>query len=166
MLTCDLDLNDSSPIFLHDTDSWWCTTIPSLVTNSAAVQKIPSGQSPNTRTDRWTQWFHYTPQTLLWGHNQEKLSCVTALFYWLQAVVEKSIVFSWILTVTHMERRGTFCAKTLHIFKFHINYTSNTWCLCTPNSLLLILSMLHSFSFKVFQWRNKWVHVWATYIQR
>ena len=44
-LHCVLDLEDSKPIFLHDTGLWWCITIPSVATKDSLSGKISS---------RWT----------------------------------------------------------------------------------------------------------------
>ena len=53
---CDLDLEDSEPIFLQDTPSYDNTTIPSFITNSwVQLQVILSRK----KLDRWTKWFHY-----------------------------------------------------------------------------------------------------------
>ena len=39
---CDPELQDSKPIFLHDTGSWCCITIPSLVTEGSAGEEVSS----------------------------------------------------------------------------------------------------------------------------
>ena len=69
----DLDLADRIPIFITRYPGlWWSTTIPSLLTNGWAVQKIFSGQSLNS----WTEGHGDscappppTPPTLLQGYN-------------------------------------------------------------------------------------------------
>ena len=44
-LYCDLDLGNSIPIFSHGITSWWCITIPSLVTKGTAVLKTSFRQT-------------------------------------------------------------------------------------------------------------------------
>ena len=41
----DFDLENNKPISSHDTDPFWCITIPRLVTKGAAIQKTLSGQT-------------------------------------------------------------------------------------------------------------------------
>ena len=53
-LIVTLTLRTANP---WQSDSWRCTTIPSLVTKNWAVQKILSGQNP----DRQTWWSQYNP---------------------------------------------------------------------------------------------------------
>ena len=45
---CDHDLEGSKPIFLHDTGTWWCITIPSLV---------KKGSPGDEKSSRWTFTF-------------------------------------------------------------------------------------------------------------
>ena len=42
---CGLQTEDSKAIFLHGTGSWWCITIPCLVTKDSTIQKISSRQT-------------------------------------------------------------------------------------------------------------------------
>ena len=45
-LRCDLDLGDSkATFFVWRSGLWWCCTIPSLMINGSAIQKIFSGQT-------------------------------------------------------------------------------------------------------------------------
>ena len=81
---CDHELEDSKPIFLHDTGPWWCIAIPNLVTDSSAVEDILSKWTftgiLNLSCDlgldhnRAIQSFHKTIQLMLMYH-QTKFSC-------------------------------------------------------------------------------------------
>ena len=81
---CDHELEDSKPIFLHDTGPWWCIAIPNLVTDSSAVEDILSKWTftgiLNLSCDlgldhnRAIQSFHKTIQLMLMYH-QTKFIC-------------------------------------------------------------------------------------------
>ena len=51
---CDLDVEDSGPVFVHDTPSHDNITISTLVKNGLVVKNVSSGQNPNARTDGQT----------------------------------------------------------------------------------------------------------------
>ena len=42
---CGLQLEDSKAIFLHGAGSWWCITIPCLVTKDSTILKVSSRQT-------------------------------------------------------------------------------------------------------------------------